>query len=346
MLVIPIYFGLAIVVEEARLAATPSCGRLLDHLESAEGRHDLLELAEDLRLEAMSLQHAVSPARRASSTGRPRATSTLLKGALLDEHYLENEVRIDTSSTARARSHADCGRAARPDAPLRKSDCQTLAAARRTGRSRDESGDLLGATSRTRRWAGSASTISSGASTSSAPSSVRRRSRRVRYRTRRRRHLPAGLPRRLRDAAPDGVGGRHVPGRARRSPRREDLTIGDLGCAPTRPQHRPGRLRALRPARRPGPIRAGRARPRPCRRRRSTRSPCSASAAISARAPRALIEQLYDKLTVGGFVVVDDYVEPAMPEGGRRTSATGWASTSSSNASTGPAWVGASSMHP
>ena len=46
-LVIPIYFGLAIVVEEDRLAAQPELAAALARLESSEGRYELLEVGGD-----------------------------------------------------------------------------------------------------------------------------------------------------------------------------------------------------------------------------------------------------------------------------------------------------------
>jgi cephalosporin hydroxylase len=107
-LVIPIYFGLAIVVEEDRLAAQPGLAEALDRLESSEGRHDLLEVAETTRLRAMVFQHT-DHFRRESRADRAVARHlTLLKDALLNRHYLENEVRLSllTASGDVARSWA------------------------------------------------------------------------------------------------------------------------------------------------------------------------------------------------------------------------------------------------
>ncbi len=53
--VLPIYFGLAIVVEEERLERQPELAAVLDRLESSEGRHDLLELSERIRIDAADL---------------------------------------------------------------------------------------------------------------------------------------------------------------------------------------------------------------------------------------------------------------------------------------------------
>ncbi len=59
VLVLPIYFGLAIVVEEDRLARQPKLASFLDWLESVEGKTMLLELAESMRIQAMLFQHRI-----------------------------------------------------------------------------------------------------------------------------------------------------------------------------------------------------------------------------------------------------------------------------------------------
>jgi cephalosporin hydroxylase len=92
--VLPIYFGLAIVVEEAVLHSNPELAAVMDRLSSGESKDDLLELAESVRLQAMLFQHNVFYRREQMLE---RATSRyldLLKSALLDEHYLDNEVRL------------------------------------------------------------------------------------------------------------------------------------------------------------------------------------------------------------------------------------------------------------
>ncbi len=85
-LVLPVYFGLAIVVEEERLARQPELARLLDWLESAEGKDVLLEIGESTRLQAMLFQHNdyyghrdrhPALARTATSTSwRPRSSTS------------------------------------------------------------------------------------------------------------------------------------------------------------------------------------------------------------------------------------------------------------------------------
>ncbi|MEZ5179788.1 MAG: CmcI family methyltransferase [Acidimicrobiales bacterium] len=92
--VLPIYFGLAIVVEESRLARQPELAALLDHLESPEGKDLLLELAEAMRIEAMIFQHRIYFQDEATIEGlAERYLDSVVRG-LVDDHYLENEVRI------------------------------------------------------------------------------------------------------------------------------------------------------------------------------------------------------------------------------------------------------------
>jgi cephalosporin hydroxylase/glycosyltransferase involved in cell wall biosynthesis len=135
LLVLPIYFGLAIVVEEDRLAATPALAAVLNRLESAEGRLDLLELAESLRLRALQFQHNTfyaSEARLGRVAGR---YLDVLKGGLLDEHHLENEVRIAyLVRCLRNQSSPGPGVLHDPNQQLRR-EVDQLRAARRAGTS-------------------------------------------------------------------------------------------------------------------------------------------------------------------------------------------------------------------
>jgi cephalosporin hydroxylase len=102
-LVLPIYFGLAIVVEEDRIGAHPEIDKALDRLESAEGRYELLEVAEELRLKAMIFQHNDYFRRNARADRAVARHISLLKDTLLNRHYLEDEVRLDQLSVKRAR---------------------------------------------------------------------------------------------------------------------------------------------------------------------------------------------------------------------------------------------------
>ena len=93
-LVIPIYYGLAIVAEEALLDERPELRALLDELESEEGKQQLLELSEHIRIDETVFEHNVLRVRDENRAGANERYLTLLRGALLDEHYLENEARI------------------------------------------------------------------------------------------------------------------------------------------------------------------------------------------------------------------------------------------------------------
>ena len=59
VVVLPIYFGLAIVAEQERLDRQPALAAELDRLESAAGKDQLLQLSEDIRLESLIFQHKI-----------------------------------------------------------------------------------------------------------------------------------------------------------------------------------------------------------------------------------------------------------------------------------------------
>ena len=95
LLVLPLYFGLAVIVEEAVIAEHPALGELLDRFDSVESQRKLVELGERIRIdESISSQmwHRALNERVARTTSRYLA---VIKAALLDEHYLDNEVRIE-----------------------------------------------------------------------------------------------------------------------------------------------------------------------------------------------------------------------------------------------------------
>lgn len=93
--VLPVFWGLAIVAEEERLEREPELARLLDHLEaSLEAKDALLDMSERMRIKAMMFQHAaVSDATERIDSLVTRYLDTI-RAAVLDEHYIENEVRI------------------------------------------------------------------------------------------------------------------------------------------------------------------------------------------------------------------------------------------------------------
>jgi cephalosporin hydroxylase len=92
---LPIYFGLSIVVTQARLAANEALSAVLDHLESATGRDRLLRLAERIRIDGVVHQHNWNRVLEGKIEHNRSRYLDLLKAALLDEHYLENEVRLE-----------------------------------------------------------------------------------------------------------------------------------------------------------------------------------------------------------------------------------------------------------
>jgi hypothetical protein len=59
MVMVPIYFGLAVVVDQDRLDADPALGPVLDALESAEGRRAQAALAERIRVGNVANHHTV-----------------------------------------------------------------------------------------------------------------------------------------------------------------------------------------------------------------------------------------------------------------------------------------------
>ncbi len=93
-LVIPIYFGLAIVVDEEWFSRKPQLAAVLDRLESQAGQRDLLELAEDTRLRAMIFQHNIYYEREDRLQRATRRYLDVVKAALVNEHYLESETRL------------------------------------------------------------------------------------------------------------------------------------------------------------------------------------------------------------------------------------------------------------
>ncbi|MET0903158.1 MAG: CmcI family methyltransferase, partial [Acidimicrobiales bacterium] len=118
--VLPIYFGLAIVAEEDVLAARPELAAMLDELESPSGTARMLELSERIRLDGAVFEHNID---RVRAEGRRRAEDRyleLLRGALVDDHYLENELRIEYLLTcAEQRRPADPDLLADPMGTLR-----------------------------------------------------------------------------------------------------------------------------------------------------------------------------------------------------------------------------------
>jgi cephalosporin hydroxylase len=94
VVVLPVYFGLAIVVEVERLEREPELARQLDQFESAHGKDVLVDIAESTRLQAILFQHNDYYGRRDMVTRAANRYLDLLASALLDELYLDHELRL------------------------------------------------------------------------------------------------------------------------------------------------------------------------------------------------------------------------------------------------------------
>ncbi|MCU1354165.1 MAG: hypothetical protein JWM05_3374 [Acidimicrobiales bacterium] len=140
VVVLPIYFGLAIVVEKDRLAKTPELNSFLDQLESLEGKHELLELSEDIRLEQAVFDHNAFALKDRQIAAARNQYLDLLKGALLDEHYLENEMRIKTLLDAVKAGRQVGVRPLRDPVRHLRALAQRIELARRTGHAADDRG--------------------------------------------------------------------------------------------------------------------------------------------------------------------------------------------------------------
>ena len=140
MVVLPMYFGLALVVEEEFLATKPELAAFLDHLESIEGKQALIELLEDIRLESTVFDHNAFALKDRQIAAARGSYLELLKGSLLDEHYLENEMRIKILMDAINAGRQASSRALRDPVRNLRGLWQRIELARRTGRAADDRG--------------------------------------------------------------------------------------------------------------------------------------------------------------------------------------------------------------
>ena len=101
--ILPIYYGLAIVAEERYLDEHPAVRSFLDQLESAEGVAQMLELSEQIRLDEVVFSHNID---RMTSGRLDRAIErhlATLRRSLLDLPGIENEARLRAAITAAVR---------------------------------------------------------------------------------------------------------------------------------------------------------------------------------------------------------------------------------------------------
>ncbi len=142
LVVLPIYFGLAIAVEQERLDRQPALAALLDQLEGGEGRQTLLELSEEIRLRAALFTQNMLANRDRQVSSLQGHYLGILKAALLDEHYLENEVRINVLMRHMASASTPSPLALRDPVQLLRPDYDKLLAARRAGRLRSDDDEM------------------------------------------------------------------------------------------------------------------------------------------------------------------------------------------------------------
>ncbi|NNE72240.1 MAG: hypothetical protein HKN26_01090, partial [Acidimicrobiales bacterium] len=91
---IPVYFGLTIVVDERTLAANAELAAVIDHLESREGRYEIMEMIESVRLRSTIAQHNSHYKTQDRISLAADRYLGLLRSSLLNRHYLENELRM------------------------------------------------------------------------------------------------------------------------------------------------------------------------------------------------------------------------------------------------------------
>jgi hypothetical protein len=100
---LPIFFGLAVVAEEERLAAQPELAARLDWLESVEGKDVLLQLGEDIRVESIIFDQAMIRSRedRAAQLA-DRYLDTIQRAIVADPQVGGDQSAGDTLDHVRA----------------------------------------------------------------------------------------------------------------------------------------------------------------------------------------------------------------------------------------------------
>jgi cephalosporin hydroxylase len=129
----PLYFGLAVIAEIDLIEQHPELGFRLDEFESREGQARLVALGERVRIDEAIVSQTWL---RSLNERIERATTRYLeivKSALLDEHYLDNEVRLEFVVNALERGEKNLDALRDPPRQLR-AQYQRLARARADGR--------------------------------------------------------------------------------------------------------------------------------------------------------------------------------------------------------------------
>ena len=94
LVVLPLYFGLAILVEETLLAECPPLAAVLDRLESPAGKDMLLRLGEEIRLDAAEVDQVLLRERDRRIDGLTRRYLDTMKAAIVNDLHVEMEARI------------------------------------------------------------------------------------------------------------------------------------------------------------------------------------------------------------------------------------------------------------
>jgi hypothetical protein len=139
---LPTYFGLAIVVEETVLEAHPALRDHLDWLEGRDGQAALVEMTEASRLDTLVMQHSVYFTDKERSAAAADRYLGLLEGALLNEHYIEQEIRISYLLECSERGITPRPEALRDPARQLTEELQRLRRARHAGDTVDDAGPV------------------------------------------------------------------------------------------------------------------------------------------------------------------------------------------------------------
>jgi len=94
VVVLPIYFGLAIVIEEQLLVGHPDLAAVLDKLESPSGKDMLLRLGEEIRLDSAVFDQVLLRQRGGRIDRLTGLYLDTIKAAIVNDHHLEMEARI------------------------------------------------------------------------------------------------------------------------------------------------------------------------------------------------------------------------------------------------------------
>jgi len=95
VVVLPVYFGLAIAVEQASLATRPALAEVLDRLEQPEGKDELLRLGEEIRLDSAQVDQVLLRQRDGRIAELATRYLDTVKAAIVNDHHLELEVRVN-----------------------------------------------------------------------------------------------------------------------------------------------------------------------------------------------------------------------------------------------------------